>query len=383
MRKPRIAIAAYDAMQTARTRWRAERAIRRMVPFDRLPPSVRDRVVVSRQKVLEGRSLVHHAPGATPVDQRLDTGELHLSVLRDVLVDVYFGFAQTRDGWILEETSAYPPGIEEKLRNGRLLRPTRIHRVDRPVMNLECGPQKTNFYHFWLESMTKLLWVDQPEVVALGPSILAHERELADWQRALLGAALPPHVELLQVDRDTLLDPPLYIDLPPYSGYSLDAEALIRLRSWSSELHRGSIAATVPTRVFVSRRRARWRRLLNEEASEALLHANGFTTVLLEELPVGDQIALFEQSDTIVAQHGAGLTHLIHARPGTRLLEIQSGSPGGEPLHYRGLAHSVNVDYANVFCHSNGPRGPKEDAEVPLDELRVWLDAHAGPAERS
>jgi len=371
VRKPRLAIAAYDRLNAARTSRRAERAIRRIVAFDDLPPQVRERTLVSRRRVLAGRSLTHRSPLAQPVQRNFATEDLHLAVLRDVLVDVHNGFASAPGGWVLEQTAVRRSPIEAKYRNGKLLQPRKLIEEDRAVINLECGPKNGNFYHFWFDSLTKLLWLGEPEVVRAGPKVLTHSRTLAGWQEELLRRALPSDVELLQVGRDVLVRARVFLDLPASPSALLDPVNIATIRRWSEAIAPAEGRRDRPKRLYISRRRAKRRRLLNEDEVTMLLEAQGFTSVTLEDLPMREQIDLFAGAETIVAQHGAGLTHLLHASPGTRVLEIQSARPDSEPLHYRSLALPLSLQYANVFCNEDHP---KADARVSIPQLRRSIE---------
>ena len=371
MRAPGVVVNVYERASSVITGLRARRAIARMVPFDALADRARDRIVRSRRRVLEGSVILHRSPTATPEVEELRTEDLHMTVLEDVLVDVYHGFAVTRSGSILRDTVVTPSAVERKLHNGKLLRPTRTMTMDRPVMNLECGPKNSNFFHFWFESLTKLLWIDEPEVTALGPSYLLHSRELAPWQETLLREALPAHVTTLRIGRGTRVVAPLYVDLPAYRGTALDPGSVRTLRGWTAALVPPSAGAEHPRRLAITRRAAAKRRLTNQAALDDALTRRGFTVVALEDLMVEEQIRHFRAADVIVAQHGAGLTHLLHARPGTRLLEILPSRPGDGLLHYRGISATVGIDYSNLYCGS-----PERDADAPapLDEVLSWVD---------
>ena len=372
---------AYGQISKVVTGLRARRAIARMVTFDALPDRARDRLVASRRRILEGSVILHRSPTAIPEVEELRTEDLHLTVLDDVLVDVYHGFAVTRSGRILRDTVVTPSAAERKLQNGKLLRPTDTITSDRPVMNLECGPKSSNFFHFWFESLTKLLWVDEPEVTGLGPSYLLHSRELAPWQETLLREALPAHVTPLRIGRGTRVAAPLYVDLPAYRGTALDPGSVRTLRGWTAPLISPPSDARFPERLAITRRAAAKRRLTNQAALDDALTRRGFTVVALEELTVAEQIRHFRAADVIVAQHGAGLTHLLHARPGTRLLEILPSRPGHGLLHYRGISATVGIEYSNVYC---GAPQRDADAAAPLDEVISWVDQiDASQAARS
>jgi hypothetical protein len=82
--------------------------------------------------------------------------------------------------------------------------------------------------------------------------------------------------------------------------------------------------ATGVPRIYVSRRDAPGRRVNNEAAVAAALAPYGFQTIQLEHLPFLEQVALFKGAETIVAAHGAGLTHLAFARANASVVELFS-----------------------------------------------------------
>jgi len=96
-------------------------------------------------------------------------------------------------------------------------------------------------------------------------------------------------------------------------------------------------------RVFVSRRNAARRRLLNEEQIWRLLKPQGFERVEMEGLPFEAQVQLMMETRVLVAPHGAGLTNMIFCAPGTQVVEIADfGFPN--PNFYA-LASALGHDY--------------------------------------
>ena len=75
-------------------------------------------------------------------------------------------------------------------------------------------------------------------------------------------------------------------------------------------------------RVYVSRKDAPQRVLLNEVEVEAAVRKLGFKVVTLTGMSVRDQIALFSRAKCIVGPHGAGLTNVMFAPPGATVVEI-------------------------------------------------------------
>ncbi len=81
-------------------------------------------------------------------------------------------------------------------------------------------------------------------------------------------------------------------------------------------------AATKRTRIYVSRGQANRRRVLNESEVLHTLAKHGFQSVSMDGLTIQAQADLFAQAEFIVAPHGAALTNLLFATPGTRVIEM-------------------------------------------------------------
>ncbi len=110
-----------------------------------------------------------------------------------------------------------------------------------------------------------------------------------------------------------------------------------------------AIKVGTPRRLFISRAKARRRRLLNEDAVIATLAPFGFSAVALESLPLAAQIELFADAEAVAGLHGAGLAHLAFARAGAAFIEITS-SPWQNPC-FMNLARDLRLSYTNVPAH--------------------------------
>ncbi len=147
---------------------------------------------------------------------------------------------------------------------------------------------------------------------------------------------------------------------------------LLEFPPWLCEYLRQSFlpAARPPPggqRISVPRRRARRRRLANEAELEPLLRRAGFKTVCLEEFDFTGQVGLFASASVIAAIHGAGLSNLVFASPGARVIELYS--PTHAVACYRNLAATVGLVHVPVVGQTAG-RPRKRSVE---DDL--WIDA--------
>ncbi|MEG4421110.1 tetratricopeptide repeat protein [Microcoleus sp. LAD1_D5] len=79
-----------------------------------------------------------------------------------------------------------------------------------------------------------------------------------------------------------------------------------------------------PKRIYISRSKARYRRVLNEEDVVEVLEKFGFVSILPESMSLAEQIAHFYHAEVIVAAHGSGLTNTIFSRQGTKVIELVS-----------------------------------------------------------
>lgn len=136
-------------------------------------------------------------------------------------------------------------------------------------------------------------------------------------------------------------------------------------------------------RIYISRRRAKSRRLLNEEELTGILKKHRFEICELEDMTVSDQIRLFSSASVIVGPHGAGFTNLVYAHrpmvieffPADRwnfgafltLTNVIAGS------HVSLVAQEKEPASENI----RGLRGPGDDNDYTIEpgELERVLDS--------
>ncbi|MEO8272144.1 MAG: glycosyltransferase family 61 protein, partial [Aureliella sp.] len=123
--------------------------------------------------------------------------------------------------------------------------------------------------------------------------------------------------------------------IEPHNGLLVEADELIVpslatavARARTGQMLRQAFGVPAPPqgggtrRVFVARKNARTRRLVNESQIEAMLTPLGFEFHCLEQYTLGKQIQLFGEASMIVGGHGAGLTNMLYSQTGTQIIEI-------------------------------------------------------------
>jgi capsular polysaccharide biosynthesis protein len=129
-------------------------------------------------------------------------------------------------------------------------------------------------------------------------------------------------------------------------------------------------------RIYITRKLAKSRRVLNEDEILKLLAAYGFEEIILESMSVLEQAALFSQAEIIISPHGSGLTNLVFCQPGTKVIELFS--PNYVYHCYWWISNLVSLDYYYLlgktlpgwhFHHLIYPKNFSEDIVINIRDL--------------
>ncbi|MEG3857748.1 tetratricopeptide repeat protein [Microcoleus sp. herbarium12] len=101
--------------------------------------------------------------------------------------------------------------------------------------------------------------------------------------------------------------------------------------------------SSYPKRIYISRSKARYRRVLNEEDVVEVLQQSGFVSILPESMSLAEQIAHFYHAEVIVAAHGSGLTNTLFSRQGTKVIELVSPHYIGH--YYWGISQYLKLEH--------------------------------------
>jgi capsular polysaccharide biosynthesis protein len=127
--------------------------------------------------------------------------------------------------------------------------------------------------------------------------------------------------------------------------------------------------------IYLSRRDAATRNLVNETELEAQLH--GFETHLAAHLTLQQQIDLFASADRLVAVHGNGMTNQIFCRPGIQVFEIAVAEHRVTSMQCLALAcgHTHRFVDAAVAVKAQSARELLGQWKVDLHSVRQAMSA--------
>jgi capsular polysaccharide biosynthesis protein len=171
----------------------------------------------------------------------------------------------------------------------------------------------------------------------------------------------------------TALGVPLDRVIQPHATLHLQADELLVpslnpvqvIRPLADTLARGLgmiDRAAAPRSIFIERSNSR--RPRNAADFAAWRRQHRFEDQRLEELPLARQVALFREASVVMAAHGAGLSHIIHCRPGTVVIELMP--QGVNRPCYSHLSRLNRLRYVVI----EAPRsGWHQDMVIPTDIL--------------
>jgi capsular polysaccharide biosynthesis protein len=191
-------------------------------------------------------------------------------------------------------------------------------RIDEPCVHL--GGDE-NYSHWVNRNLLKLALTEERDEFKHLP-LLVHE-DLRPWQWEYL--------ELLGISPNRLLRVPRNVVV---ACHRLAVPTLLRNHprmqlgtDWIRRRLASHMASGTPRGLlFVARRDAARRVMVNEaELADALVRL-GFRVIVPSELTAREQIAAFSASRIIIAAHGAALANLVFAPPGAFVVELASAA---------------------------------------------------------
>ncbi|RAI00038.1 hypothetical protein DLJ53_20135 [Acuticoccus sediminis] len=130
--------------------------------------------------------------------------------------------------------------------------------------------------------------------------------------------------------------------------YYLDPEAMdFILTRLLADLPAAGERSRAGRRLYLARTDAGARVLLNERPLIEALGREGFEAVEMGALAPAEQLALARDAEVVVAPHGAALTNLVAARPGTCVVELFNPNRG--TTVYMAIAHALGLGYTPHF----------------------------------
>lgn len=155
----------------------------------------------------------------------------------------------------------------------------------------------------------------------------------------------------------------LMINSPIYSGEPSGEVCNVL----NKNLPKISCSGNSPKKVFIFRKKARTRRIINEELFQILNEIHGFVFIELEDLSISEQIELFQNAEIIIAAHGAGLSWLFACNSECVVIEIFSKNYLN--YLYARVSEKMGLKYYSFICESDVSRDRFDPDIIVTEEV--------------
>jgi len=225
------------------------------------------------------------------------------------------------------------------------------------VCGLIAAPAGMTYAHWYFDVLTRLAILEEAGYNWRAfDRIIVNSRSLP-FQRETLEMLGIPNEKLVAIDEDhhILCEKLVAPSLPGLTG---------NFPNWTVPwlrnrlLYQSKTVTGSPKRIYISRRKAAFRRVRNEEELIPILKKNGFELVCNEDFSVAEQIGLFSKAEFVLGPMGSSMANLLFSNPGTKVIETYS-------------RHDVNV-----YTWSFGQFIPLDFAYLLGDPI---IEAHVHP----
>lgn len=230
-----------------------------------------------------------------------------------------------------------------------------------------------NYYHWIHDGLLRLYDVATrvpPNVKYLVPSSLATR----NYEMLGMIGLHDEQIVRFPSERVWELEVLYFASLPPSGADLVAADKWLR----DAMLRSCGISDTVKCkRLYLSRRFDDHARVLNDLEVTRCLSSYGFETCYPARLPFRDQVALFSQAEVIISGTSSGLTNMLFAPEGTKILEFLEPIWAEEKGYVLwSMSEALGHEYWYLLSESvpNPQRHDRADLVVPLDKLTRTLE---------
>jgi hypothetical protein len=325
-------------------------------------------------EIIEAAAKVPHARGraAWPASQVLEedfrSGPIFAYRLKNGIANVHTGAVYDATGALIRESFGTQAVMGRYMPLAALPGEDAIVEAPAPFLPL-ATTRIGNYCRWWLDSMAKVHIVRRSTFAGLNPLPTIFGARRGYQQQAML---LLDDVRVLSHNgprffRGDIINSPGVT----YNGGQRIGQMVGDVgRDFAAREGAEAVTPKHNRKLFISRRSARIRRIVNEADLRAQLGAKGFETAELEHLSLAEQMALIASARIIVAPHGAGLTNLLWAQPGTTLVEIfpEGGVHGSAFMR---IATQMGLGYFAIVGAAGENRDRKNNPNNADIELNV------------
>lgn len=200
-----------------------------------------------------------------------------------------------------------------------------------------------NFFHFIYDLLYKALFVKN-----LNLDFVCIIKDNFIWKTELL--ELYGLKYIIEKSNFIEIENALIVNSPIYSGEP-SLEVCNILNKYLPKILRNK---NLPKKILIFRKKARTRKIVNEDSFFILIEKYGFVFIELEDFSITEQIELFQNAEIIIAAHGAGLSWLFACSSDCIVIEFFSKNYLN--YLYARISEKLNLKYYSFICEAEFSR---------------------------
>lgn len=240
-----------------------------------------------------------------------------------------------------------------------------IHRPSiekRPVATL-CSTASANYFHWMFDCLPRLFLL---EGYMNNIKLFIVPFDLQKFHIETLNLFNISEDKLIKIkDGDHYICERLYV--PSFVGTSGE------MPEWACKFLRSKFLrpdnAIIPSRfIYISRKDAPYRKVLNEDEVEHYLKNIGFEIMLMSTYSFEEQVRICSEAKVVVASHGAGLSNTVFCN-NAKIVEILY--PSYTNVCYWNLSNKVGNDYYYIMGENVNTSAPPDLRDIRIDICKL------------
>jgi len=231
------------------------------------------------------------------------------------------------------------------------------------------------YYHWIVEDLPRLQGYEYiRKTLGIKPKILI-DQDPPQWKKETLSLMGYKEEDLVEWDGRTHLVDKLVFSTPSHKMvHTCSPHGCRWVKDRINDIQKtNNVDTQTKKRIYISRAKARTRKVVNEREVMGLLATYHFEYYILEELSFYEKVTLFQQAELVVGPHGAGFVHLAFCNKRVGVIEFF----GKKIEHcFYSLSTGLGFDYSLLVCESEKLSDKKDDEliNVNINKLKYLLN---------
>ena len=228
----------------------------------------------------------------------------------------------------------------------------------------------TGGYYHWIVEVLARLWMIRDYIPQL--QFAVPDYFLSKWP------FVKDFLTLLNINRLLLFDDKRkylikHLMLPTRAGdpFYRQHEPLVEGIKWLKDAALRVASTDLGERIYISRERAAYRKVVNEADIIPVLSKHGFKVICFEDYSLPEQISICSHAKVLMGIHGAGIANMLFQPNESKVIEIR---PGIE-YHMYNCFHTLSVHASAKYNYMLCDFAPdKLESERRKDDYSVIID---------